>query len=348
MTRATAEQPPPKPERTSRRRSRLTLRHDRSAARIDARYRYSGLAGFAVWLSRIAAHPLSFVIVGILGIVWLAVGPLSNFDSRLAEGFGVVTTVITFFLLFVIQHTQNRAQSSIQLKLNELLRSSATANDVLLDIEDLQDRDLERIKSGYAELAQRAREEILHGDRQASTSVQELTTLALLVDPSGALSDTERLHAVRLTGMMGTPAEPFFDQLTEAAKIALAAPIALLTFLEQDRQFLKSCFGLPEAAMKAREVPASASFCQYTLTKRSPVVISDLRNEAAVSNNPYVTAGLVLAYCGVPLVVPRGAAVGTLCVMDHRPRAWSDDQVSLLLRLAAVAVIEIDRRSASR
>jgi len=311
-------------------------------------YRYTRLARFAMWLSRVTAHPLSFVVVGVVGLIWLALGPLTDFDPRLAGAFSVVTTVITFFLLFVIQHTQERTQGSLQLKLNELLRSSSAANDVLLDIEDLADRDLERIRDGYVEIAKHARDAMLDGQRRGSSVVHELTTLALLVDPSGALGDPGRLAAVRVTGMLDTPAEPFFDQLTEVAQIALSARIALLTFLEEDRQFLKSCFGLPDAIAAARELPASASFCQYTLTRKAPVVIPDLRKEPAVAGNPYVTSGQVLAYCGVPLVMPCGEAVGSLCVMDDRPRAWSDDHVGLLLRLASVAVIEVAERAAGR
>jgi GAF domain-containing protein len=128
----------------------------------------------------------------------------------------------------------------------------------------------------------------------------------------------------------------------------LNAPVALVSGVEQDRQFFKSCLGLPEPWASSRQSPLSHSFCQHAVARREPLVVSDAREVPELLNNRAIQDMGVIAYLGIPLITREGYAVGTLCVIDHEPRAWTRDQVDLLKDLAASVVTEIAlRRRAS-
>ena len=117
--------------------------------------------------------------------------------------------------------------------------------------------------------------------------------------------------------------------------------------MDEDRQFFKSCIGLDEPWRSARQTPLSHSFCQHALESREPLVIEDARSHPLVRDNPAIRDLGVVAYAGVPLVTRRGHALGTLCVIDHQPRAWTRDQIETLLDLAASVMTEIELHAAS-
>ncbi len=165
--------------------------------------------------------------------------------------------------------------------------------------------------------------------------------------PPPALSDPERLAALRRTALLDTPPEEPFDRLTRVAARVLGAPATFLALVDEDRDFYKSCHGFPEPLASAREL-AGPTFCHYTIQGAEPLVIPDTLADPVYRRVPTVESLGVRAYLGVPLVTADGHAVGSFCAMDLQPRRWTDDEVQLLVELAASAMREIELRELAR
>ena len=146
------------------------------------------------------------------------------------------------------------------------------------------------------------------------------------------------MHA---TGLLDSDDKPSFDRLARIAARVLNAPVALVSLMDADRQFFKSCLGMPEPWATQRGTPLSHSFCQHAVASREPLVVDDAREHELLRDNPAIRDIGVIAYAGIPLIDADGHALGTLCVIDHRPRHWTTDQVQLLSDLAASVVTEI-------
>lgn len=179
------------------------------------------------------------------------------------------------------------------------------------------------------------------GDSAAQASVQELAERGQRRARSSQPTDPRRLKAVRNTGLLDTAPDPGFDRLTDLVRRVLAVPVALISLVEQDRQFFKSQSGLGEPWATARETPLTHSFCQYAVAAGEPLVVPDAREHPTLKDNLAVPDLGVIAYAGVPLIDEDGYALGTLCAIDHQPRFWTNDQVEMLSDLAQLTVNEI-------
>ena len=127
---------------------------------------------FAKATSRVAGRPVAFILaVGVI-LAWLLTGPLFRFSDTWQLVIKTGTTVVTFFMVFLIQNTQYRDADAVQVKLDELLRATAGAHNALLDLEELEERELDRIRAGYARLAEGARADLRRG--QCDTGVPEV------------------------------------------------------------------------------------------------------------------------------------------------------------------------------
>lgn len=132
-------------------------------------------------------------------------------------------------------------------------------------------------------------------------------------DPKDILvAETCRLDELRRQAVLDKPAEPAFDRLTKLAARVLATPVALVSFVEQDRQWFKSALGLPEPYATLRETPLSLSFCKTVVATRSALVIEDARLDPRVAGNLAIRDLGVIAYLGVPLVSESGVGVHAL------------------------------------
>ncbi len=127
---------------------------------------------FAKATSRVTGKPAAFIIAVALIVVWLLTGPVFGYSDTWQLVINTGTTIITFLMVFLIQNTQNRDAEAVQVKLDELIRATAGAHTVLLDLEELEDRELDRIRAGYMRLAGRAREDLREG--KADTGVPEV------------------------------------------------------------------------------------------------------------------------------------------------------------------------------
>ena len=118
---------------------------------------------FAKQSSHLAGKPASFLLATAVVVLWMLTGPLFGFSDTWQLVINTGTTIVTFLMVFLIQNTQNRDTEAIQVKLDELLRATRGAHVALLDLEELEDRELERIRDEYRELAKSAREQIRQG-----------------------------------------------------------------------------------------------------------------------------------------------------------------------------------------
>jgi GAF domain-containing protein len=167
-------------------------------------------------------------------------------------------------------------------------------------------------------------------------------------DVQQAVRDAARVRALRATGLLDSPVDEAFDRLARIAAEALNAPVALVSLVDENRQFFKSCLGLPEPWASERETPLSHSFCQHTLASGEPLVIDDAREHPALKDNPAIDDLNVVAYAGIPLMDRDGFVLGTLCAIDDKPRHWTASQVDLLKDIAASVAREIElHRSAA-
>jgi GAF domain-containing protein len=162
-----------------------------------------------------------------------------------------------------------------------------------------------------------------------------------LLEAAAAAEDTGRLEALEASGLLDTDISPEFDRLARLASHVLNAPVALVSLVDRDRQFFKSCLGLPEPWASARESPLTHSFCQHAVASGEPLLVSDARQHPVLRDNLAIRDMGVIAYAGIPLIDVDGFALGTLCVIDSQPRHWTSDQVDLLSDIAASVVTEI-------
>jgi low affinity Fe/Cu permease len=121
---------------------------------------------FAKWASGTTGHPITFIGAVIIIIIWAVTGPIFKYSDTWQLVINTGTTIITFLMVFLIQNTQNRDTAAIQIKLDELIRTIEKAHNVLLDLEELDDKELEHIRKNYEKLAALARKE-LRGDQTA-------------------------------------------------------------------------------------------------------------------------------------------------------------------------------------
>jgi low affinity Fe/Cu permease len=109
---------------------------------------------FAQWVSHVTGRPLAFIAAVACIVLWGFTGPLFGFSDTWQLVINTATTIITFLMVFVIQNTQNRDTIAMQIKLDELIRVTGRASNALLNLEELDDRELEALRKSYERLAQ--------------------------------------------------------------------------------------------------------------------------------------------------------------------------------------------------
>ncbi len=118
---------------------------------------------FARWTARASGQPAAFGIALSIVFFWGLTGPVFHFTDTWQLVINTGTTIVTFLMVFLIQNTQNRDAEAMHLKLDELIRSVTGAHNALLDLEEMTQEDLDRIRHRYALLARTAREEVREG-----------------------------------------------------------------------------------------------------------------------------------------------------------------------------------------
>ncbi|QGZ65337.1 low affinity iron permease family protein [Paraburkholderia acidisoli] len=117
----------------------------------------SWFSRFSSWLSSMAGRPATFVLAAVLVIVWAVTGPMFHYSDTWQLVINTSTTIVTFLMVFLIQNTQNRDTAAMQIKLDELIRALNGAHNALLDLEELDEKELTRFRRQYEKLADEAR-----------------------------------------------------------------------------------------------------------------------------------------------------------------------------------------------
>lgn len=173
----------------------------------------------------------------------------------------------------------------------------------------------------------------------ASTVVREVTPGIPV-----AANEGQRLQALQRSGLVDTAPEKSFDRLTRLAGNVLAMPVSLMTLLTPDRQWFKSRQGID-----LTETPRSWAFCNQTIMQRDVFVVEDLTRDKRFAENPAVDgAPYFRFYAGAPVIDPDGFALGSVCVMDYKPRQLDREQSETLSALAALASDQLRLRATDR
>ncbi|WP_404291053.1 sensor histidine kinase [Microvirga sp. RSM25] len=157
-----------------------------------------------------------------------------------------------------------------------------------------------------------------------------------------ALTESERLAALRSYRILDTPPEPEFDDLVQLAARACQTPVALISLIDERRQWFKAQLGLG-----VRETPLDRSICLSAMLLPGLTIVPDLTEDPRFVDNPLVTGEPHLRfYAGAVLRTPDGVPLGALCVLDHMPRDLTQEQASTLTMLAWQVMSQLELRRA--
>ncbi len=149
--------------------------------------------------------------------------------------------------------------------------------------------------------------------------------------------EASRLSALHATGLLDTPAEERFDRITRIARQLFDVPIALVSLVDEDRQWFKSCQGL-----STRETGRHVAFCSHAVLEDRHFVVEDTLQDDRFAGNPLVVGGpRIRFYAGQPLRGPGGHLVGTLCIIDRVPRPFPPPAQRMLRDLARIVENEM-------
>jgi len=170
----------------------------------------------------------------------------------------------------------------------------------------------------------------------ATDTCSMTSTIAAPLPPD----ENERLRALHASGLLDTPPEPAFDDLARIASQLCGTPIALVSLVDEDRQWFKSRIGLD-----ASETPREQAFCAHAILRNEVLVVPDATMDVRFRDNPLVTGGPgIRFYAGAPLEVAGGHRIGTLCVIDTVVHELTEAQREALVALARQVVAQIELR----
>ncbi len=164
-----------------------------------------------------------------------------------------------------------------------------------------------------------------------------------MIPPKDHVYEKERLASLESYSIMDTLPEEDYDNLTTIAAAICGAPISAVSLLDNERQWFKSKYGLDVS-----ETPKEVAFCAHAINEEDIFIVQDSRLDERFVDNPVVTGDPhVIFYAGVPLCSDEGLPLGTLCVIDHKPRLLSQNQIRSLKALANQVMKLLELRKAN-
>ncbi|HAT1573812.1 TPA: sensor domain-containing diguanylate cyclase [Raoultella ornithinolytica] len=145
-------------------------------------------------------------------------------------------------------------------------------------------------------------------------------------------NEEQRLKSLYITGLLDTRDDERFERLTRLARKAFQVPVALISLLDRERQWL-----LASQGVGIRETPRSISFCGHAILQEGPFIINDAAADERFHDNPLVTGEpFIRFYAGHPVSLPDGTVAGTLCLIHTTPRTFTDDDIASLKDMACI------------
>jgi len=156
-------------------------------------------------------------------------------------------------------------------------------------------------------------------------------------------NEAERLAALRALLILDTPPEQRFDKIVQFAATEFDVPVVVITLLDAERQWFKASVGTT-VCETARDV----SLCSHAILRPEVMLVPDTLQDPRFADNPLVTGDMNLRfYAGAPLTMPSGLRLGTLCLIDHRPRTLDAMELGILSTLRDLVVMELGEAGAS-
>jgi predicted PurR-regulated permease PerM len=207
--------------------------------------------------------------------------------------------------------------------------------------------DSEGVTEATKSLRESGADEVVVSLADAVLQIAKLTPLT--PEPMAAapipLDDEVRLAVLRALHLLDTDAEAVFDRITAKLARAFEVPIALISLVDRDRLFFKSQTGLPGDLARSREAPREVSVCGHVVANNEITVIEDLARDGRFASNPWIKARGLRFYAGAPLHAPGGQPIGSLCLLDTRPRPFSSRDQRHLQEYASEVMEEIAKRA---
>lgn len=157
--------------------------------------------------------------------------------------------------------------------------------------------------------------------------------------------EERRLIELYSLNLIHTPDEQSFDRIAELASRIFQVPVSLVTVITEDKQWFKSCVGLTGDLLKERSTRRDESICQYVVLDGSPLVIEDTMKDSRFINNPLVKQYNVRFYAGAPIVTKRNNIIGSFCIIDVKPRSFSEAELQTLVDLSKWVNTELELRT---
>lgn len=152
--------------------------------------------------------------------------------------------------------------------------------------------------------------------------------------------DEGRVRALHRLDLLDSPAEGPFENIVGQIQQTLNVPICAISLIDRNRQWLKARRGVDVC-----ETPRDVSFCAHTIQKDEPLIVRDAREDPRFRDNPFVTGEPFLrGYAGIPLKIPEGYQIGTLCAIDTQPREFTASEIASLQQFARSVLSEFELR----
>jgi len=160
--------------------------------------------------------------------------------------------------------------------------------------------------------------------------------------PKLPINEVNRLNAVKSYNILDTLPEKDYDNITELIASICDISIALISFLDNNRNFFKSHYGIP-----FNETSRDISFCGHTILEEDVLIVEDARKDLRFMGNPLVKDQKAIFYAGVTLINPEGYKLGTICIFDHKPRQLTQTQIKALKTLGkqVINLLELRRQN---
>jgi len=201
--------------------------------------------------------------------------------------------------------------------------------------------DLGRLRSAYRR-ATRQDDAITDTILNQHTNTDEDTFI--MIAPALPHDEQERLHDLRTIGLLDSPSEERFDRIVRLATRTLNVPIAYISFVDENRQWLKTKdqFQPCKMSWEEMETPRDTSFCGHTILQQEPLLIEDATADPRFRENPMViNEPNIRFYAGHPLKGPMGQNIATLCLLDNEPRTLSEHEYEAFVEMAGLAQREL-------